>query len=692
MHISFAGTTLHKLFVEKNEYVEREYENYIRVNSEGSKRKRLMEWLFLMRVNLAYLILNRNSKKHPLNNEVRGKLPYLDGPESESYIRPREIHFAHSLLKYDVVSFDVFDTLVLRPFAKPSDLFIVVGNRLGILDFADIRINAEKRAREIAKVKKGNTEVTIYDIYEQVRRKTGIDIQYGVETELNTELDFCLANPYMKHVWRIVRNQEKRIIVTSDMYLTGDMIKKILDKCGYFGYENVYVSCDWDCSKREGGLYKAIKHDIGKGCSIVHVGDNQVVDKDSAIKNGIESRLYLNCHELGNKYRPDDMSALVGSFYSGIVNIHLHNGLNTFDPYYEYGFIYGGLYVVGFCSWIHEKAIEKGVKKILFLSRDGYIYQKVFDLFFDDVPSEYVYWSRIANIKYAIETQRNNFLKNIAEYKATGVVPVTYEEVLASVSLSGLVTKLKEYGIRYQSILTPQNIKRFEDFLIDNWGYILEEYNRQSEKAKDYFEGIVSGCDVVAAVDVGWRGTGPLGIKYLIEDKWKFDCTVEALVAGSLTVERAANVNEIMNGKLEAYMFSRTTNTDLLDNHLKTNKNTNCIYFELFSQAQAPSFSGWDSEGEMLFDIPEVENYEMINKIHDGIMDFASRYKDFSDKDTYLRMISGRDAYIPFSMIIRNLTYIKKYFKGFSFARNISGSINEQSIETIEEIMIKTGI
>ncbi len=38
---------------------------------------------------------------------------FLDGAKSE-------------ILKYDVISFDIFDTLLLRPFIKPTDLFLYI--------------------------------------------------------------------------------------------------------------------------------------------------------------------------------------------------------------------------------------------------------------------------------------------------------------------------------------------------------------------------------------------------------------------------------------------------------------------------------------------------------------------------------------------------------------------------------------
>ncbi|MCR5772841.1 MAG: HAD-IA family hydrolase [Butyrivibrio sp.] len=692
MHISFAGTKLHKIFVENNKYVEREYENYIRVNSaDGKERKRLLEWIFLLRVNLAYFILNRDSRREvPI--KYTGKLPWLESAESEANVRPKEIHFVDRLIRNDIISFDIFDTLVLRPFTKPTDIFLIVGNRLGLLDFAEIRIEAEKQAREEKRVKNGNNEVTIYDIYRYVNLRTGLDVEKGVQTELSTELDFCFANPYMKNVWRILKNQGKKIIVTSDMYLPQNMIEQILSKCGYTGYDKLYVSCEYHCSKRDGGLYRNIINDYGSDKKIIHVGDNYEVDVKTAKRYKLEAEFYQSCHNRGNVYRAENMSLLTGSLYSGIVNTYLHNGNKQFDPYYEYGFIYGGLYIVGFCNWLHEKVVEKGIDKILFLARDGAIYQKVFNLFFDDIPNEYVLWSRIANTKYAIENQRMLFLKCITKSKGFSVLPVTFEDVLKSISLDALVDKLDSFGINKNHVLTEHNYKEFENFLIDNWAMVEDEYKPQTEYARQYIEDIIRDCEKVAVVDVGWRGTGPLGIKYLVEEKWKLGCKVIPLMAGSMTAEPLGAINEIMNHSIDSYIFSKTHNIDLLKNHLYTNKNTNCIFFELFTQAQSPSFSGWSNNGGMQFDIPEVENYEKIKKIHEGIYDFARIYMKFTAKDKYLRNISGSDAYRPFAMIIKKLDYIKKYFSDFSFARGIAGKISSQSIETIGMILEKVNL
>lgn len=694
MGISFAGTKLHKIFVERNKYVEKEYHNYIRVNSQ--KRNRIMEWIFLIRVHFAYFLLNRRSDNEIADMErlagVEGKLPYLDGAESKTCNREKEIHFANALMQYDIISFDIFDTLILRPFAKPTDLFMIVGNKLKIIDFMRIRMEAEKAARDEAMVLKGNKEVTIYDIYEKVSRKTGIDVQDGVRAEFDAEMEFCFANPYMKRVYELLKDQSKKIIIISDMYIPSDMMEKLLNSCGYNGYFKLYVSCDYECNKISGGLYKTILHDFGNDIKMVHIGDNYDADITSASKNGLETRYYENCHGIGNKYRADNMSELVGSFYAGIVNTHLHNGIKQYSPYYEYGYIYGGLYVVGYCNWIYKKAKEGNVDKILFLSRDGYIYQKVFNKMFNDLPNEYMYWSRIANIKYIIENQREDFLISIVKHKAWAIIPFTYRDILASMSLDKLMHRMKEYGIKEDDVLTVERAKIFEDFLIDNIDAIEEIYNEEMSELKNLIEQMLSKCKNIAVVDVGWIGTGPLGIKYLIEEKWKFDCKVKCWLAANYAFSASKSLNELMNNDIEAYMFSPINNRQLYDVQAKTNKGINSIFFELFTQAQHPSFSGICKEGKMKFDIAEVENYEMVKEIHSGIEDFAEDYYLKTEHTPYLRNISGSDAYSSFCMIIKDLRYIKKFFGNFSYAYGIAGNISKQKIEKLSDIMSREGI
>lgn len=690
MRVSFTGTKLHKIFVEKNKYIESEYNEYIRVNSQDGKRNRALEWIYLVRLNLAYFILNRRTSNY-FNENNQEKLPYLEGSESEAFQRKAAIHLARDLLAYDVISFDIFDTLILRPFAKPADLFMVIGNKLGIMNFYNIRSQAEQDARMVSKSRFKTTEITIYDIYRKVAERTGIDVEKGIKAEFETELEFCFANPYMFRVFKLLKDKGKQIIITSDMYYPHDMMDKLLSSCGYSGYDKLYISCDYFCNKHSGELYKNILHDF-PGKMIAHVGDNYNSDINSAKTAGLYPFFYKSCHAIGNPYRADGMSSLIGSFYAGIVNTHLHNGNSIYNPYYEYGFIYGGLYVLGYCNWIHKKAKAENIDKILFLSRDGYIYQKVFNILFDDIPNEYVYWSRIANIKATAENNRAEFLKRTIYNKAHLPNQVTLGNVLKSISLEHLVCKLAEYGLMEQNILVPELIDKMGELFINNWDTIVETYRKETEQYKKLFCGIVSECKRIAVIDVGWFGTGVLGIKNLIEKKWKMECEVKCYVAALATSDPTYISNEMMNEEVEPYMFSHEYNKNLYDTHVYSNKGANCSLFELFTQANHPSFAGINGNGFFNFDISEVNNYEINTDIHKGILDFGKIYTRFTKKNRYLLNISGHDAYIPFQFVIRNIKLISKVFDRYSFGFAAGASKSEQKSATIGDMLRQKGL
>lgn len=709
MFLSKIKLKVYNSLVSFNPNVKSHYEGYKDSNQEYHKKHKIKSWKYLYSLRKYYLgkkdgELPKAPKAYTPKtiggiqtgeNPQQGrkiKLPYLDGAESGYFKRPEAIYFVKDLLKYDVISFDIFDTLILRPFAKPTDLFMIVGNKLNIMNFTRIRIDAEKIARDEAYILNGNYEVSIYDIYQKVSQRTGLDVKKGVEAEFEAEIEFCFANPYMMRVFKLLKGQEKKIIITSDMYMPHDMMEKLLLSCGYTGYLKLYVSCDYSCSKRSGGLYKNIRYELGDDKKIVHIGDNYASDIESANRNGIDTRYYKNCHEIGNQYRTDGMSELIGSIYAGIINTHLHNGIKQYNPYYEYGFIYGGLYVMGYCNWIYRKAKQEGIDKILFLSRDGDIYQKIFNMLFDDMSNEYVFWSRIVNIKCTAQNNRDDFLTRIVQHKIGTIVQNTISDILKSIGLECLEDKLQQHDLSGEQILVSENKKKFEKFLIDNWDKIIEIYDKSSEAEKIILEPIIKGNKKVAIVDVGWLGSGALGLKYLVEEKWKWSCKVKCWVAASQYYDPTYNVNQLMNDEIEAYMFSRMYNRNLYDVHRNTNKGTNNIFFEIFTQANYPSYSGADKSGKLYFDIAEVENYRIIKYIHEGIIDFCKIYQKIANKNNYLFNISGYDAYIPYRFAIKNLRNIKNIFSNFTFARTVGGNERIYRCETIAEILKKNKI
>ena len=680
---------LYYYFAQKNWGVAREYGPYKDSHLEEHRKAPWKDWILLIRLNWHCRILRRTDWL--LSDGGIKKLPYLDGPESSLSKRPKVTGLARRFLQYDVVSFDIFDTLVLRPVAAPTDLFMIVGKRLKQIEFQRIRTDAEKRAREAAFEKTGTYEVTIEDIYAIIEARTGIPKEKGIQCELQVELDYCFANPYMMRVYRMLQEQNKTIIITSDMYLPHDMMDQLLTKVGYTGYEKLYVSCDYGCNKRSGKLYQIVKNDY-PGKRIIHVGDNPTSDMKSAETEGIDTYHYQNCHEIGNPYRADGMSVFTSSSYAGVVNTHLHNGEDVFSPYYEYGFTYGGLYVLGFCNWIHNRVKQEGIDKVLFLSRDGDIYQKVFNSLFDDVPNEYFLWSRIANIKYTAVKNREDFLKRIVYYRSLSPFKISVESLLDSLQLNAFMQYLSTYGLTGSELVTPESVNRIDSLFIDHWDDVCHAFEPEKRHIIEYVDRKLSGAKKVAIVDVGWMGSGPLGLKYLIEDELGYQCKVHCLQAAARTPVITDIVPELMDGTVEPYIFSQMMNASHFEIQDSTNHGLNSIFFEMFTQAKYPTFSGVTEDGQFLFDFPEVENYPGIQEIHRGILDFCQKYANHFRKDPFALNISGYDAYCPYRMVIRDLKFIKNQFSEFTFARNVSGDLKNQRIETVKELLEQAGV
>ena len=719
--------TVYNQLVRKNEDVSREYERYVMEHIDEHYENRLKHWNVLRSLIWHYRI---RGKKEPLlywdgeqapvqiqesgqqttgqqalsgsrgqegtrgqqghgsggsqeKKKAEKKLPYLAGAESDILKRPKPHHFVKQFLKYDIVSFDIFDTLLLRPLARPVDLFMIVGEKLGIMDFFNIRIEAERQAREIQYSRYGNREVNIEDIYKIIEQRTGIDRQAGIRAEFGTELELCHANPYMLRSYELLKDQGKKIILVSDMYLGSAYLRELLEKCGYTGYADLIVSCEHGTSKSRGGLYDVVAKKYS-GESIVHIGDNPLGDVQRAKEHGISAYYYKNVNEAGMQYRADRMSLLVGSAYAEIVNAHLYNGLQTYSPHYEYGFTYGGIYILGYCSWIARMCKKNGTEKILFLARDGYIYQKVFEKLDTGMDHEYLYWSRIPASMLSARLDKHHFLDNFVYQKAGNKLKKTdLASLLKSIGLESFEQYLGEHKLSRDSILDGENASSVAEMFVRHWDEVVRIMEENTREILDYLKEAVRGNKKIAIVDVGWTGKNIMYLKKIIHRYIDPQCEVECFLAA---FRSAANQTLELDESIHTYLFSYDYNRSLYDSHANKGLFPMNSVFEIFTQAPMPSFYGI-REGKFQFDFPEVENYPVIREIDRGILDFADMYLKSYKNVPYMKNISGHDACTPYSMHIRNLAFYRRFFGDFCISLNTLTGIGGNEMETIGDIL-----
>ena len=598
-------------------------------------------------------------------------------------IREEIDELVEKLEQYDIVSFDIFDTLILRPFKAPVDLFRMLGVKHNMLNFSETRKKAEKQAREKAKEMYSHTEITIYDIYKEIYEMTDLAVEEGVKVEFQTELDFCYANPYMKKVFDALKEKGKDIIIVSDMYLPHDMMKTLLEKCGYNGYSKLYVSCDYGMTKRNGYLYKYVKDDyIGKK-RVIHVGDNKVSDIQSAKKEGLETYYYRKNIDIKNDISAVDMSPTMGSLYKGILTNYKSNGENEekFDNvYYKYGFLYSGILIYGYVNWIHKYAVDNKLDKLLFLSRDGYILKKVYDMIYNDIPCEYCYWSRHAALKTMPERDLHRYVWQFITRVVKNTPTITIKEILDELHLNFLENEFHLRNISLQRRMDGKIVTLLRSLIMENRQPIIENSKKYNEAAKIYYQEVIKGAKKVGIVDLGWRGSGAINLKDLFENYWNIDCEVKSLIAYGISRKPGFDDVFCLNNETNTYAFSEFENYDL-SKKFQGKMIINMSLIEiLLTSAPKPSFLhfDFDEDGNIIgkFDREETENYEIIEKLHEGIIDFVLEYRQRTAGYEYLQNIPSRDATAPIISLLDDKKHNKfaKDFKEFSYTYLVGGT------------------
>ena len=323
--------------------------------------------------------------------------------------------------KHKIISFDIFDTLLLRPYVRPIDLFLHIESHYNLKNFAIARIQAEDDARKNL----NKNEITLNDIYESI----GDRYKHLKQSEIEWETKILQVNPEIKEIYDYASKQNKKIIIVSDMYLDYSTIDNILKKNNYTNYEKLYISSDYNAVKSNGELYKKVLLDysIYKPSDILHIGDNKKSDFKNALKNNIDAFWYkspmycfLKEYPEYEKFLEKNNNSLNSSIITSLSMLYwLNTEKYTKVNYWEkIGYLYGGVVSYGFCKFIQNIAAEKNLDNLFFIARDGYSLQKVFDLFNTKIKTSYIYAPRLLNLIYRLDYNSNDYaqVKAIAKF------------------------------------------------------------------------------------------------------------------------------------------------------------------------------------------------------------------------------------------------------------------------------------
>ena len=178
--------------------------------------------------------------------------------------------------QYNVISIDIFDTILMRNTGSPLSIFALRGKRFYVM-----RIFAERAARVIGKIQ-GKNEINLFDIY----RWLPFD-DYNVE--LSLEYEAARANYPLLAALNEIASRGKVIIFVSDMYLPEEFVMKLIGKIGYKGTFQLFLSSSRGTTKSS-ELFQVVLDELN--ClpnEIVHLGDNFISDYLAPRRFGIHS-------------------------------------------------------------------------------------------------------------------------------------------------------------------------------------------------------------------------------------------------------------------------------------------------------------------------------------------------------------------------------------------------------------------
>ena len=326
----------------------------------------------------------------------------------------------------DVVSFDIFDTLLFRPYVRPIDLFLHIERHYNAPFFMTCRVGAEQNARQKNSTKQ---DITFDEIYDEIDPC----FQHLKQVELDWERMVLRPNPEMKAIWDFARENGKKIVVASDMYLPTEFIADVLNKNGFGGYDRLYVSGDINQTKARGTLFDTIIHDMGVAPKkILHIGDSKKSDYKRPREHGLRAYLYphlvktwlKNNVRMSKFYRKQDDN-LGASILVAIMSMRdqaERMGMAIAKNYWEkLGYEYGGPVIYGYTRWIEQTAQNQGIDHLMFVARDGYTLQRVFNTFNDTIKNSYIYAPRFLNLICRLDYWKNDIKQSgaIIEYFRT---------------------------------------------------------------------------------------------------------------------------------------------------------------------------------------------------------------------------------------------------------------------------------
>lgn len=305
----------------------------------------------------------------------------------------------------DLISIDVFDTLLWRTLPYPTDAFHLLGRQLRELRmlgpdvppdlFWRFRQLAEVRAREHRQARGEGPEVTLAEIYDEFPKHlfTRFAREEFVDEEVRVERRLLRPNLDLIAVLEQAMDRGLSIVGVSDTYFSESHLRHFVNRPELSDVKiaHIYTSSDHRTNKGS-GLYCIMAKDWEIPPSrMIHIGDHPESDVEAPRAAGLQAlHMPRVTGDLGVIIREELKSteARLGTHVAalddhegdfGLTWIRGRGGNSTafakqpvsLQPFWRYGYDFFGPVMTLFAEWVCQEALERDAKVVHGIMREG---------------------------------------------------------------------------------------------------------------------------------------------------------------------------------------------------------------------------------------------------------------------------------------------------------------------------------
>lgn len=561
-----------------------------------------------------------------------GRLAYLSDKdtsyEQNEYWQSSYQELKDKIDKVEIVSFDIFDTLIMRKIFSPEDVFRLLEEKVRVelkldCEIANVRAQAASMCGSYA---------TINEIYQYIKQQTNLidkNIIDIMQLEKDIDIDLCITRRDIADLYEYCLTCGKEVYLISDMYYTLQDIKRILDKCGVKvpDDEHIWISCEKKADKVSGSLWEKYSKLVSKDIRCLHIGDNKTGDAKNPVIYGIDSYYIMSAKDMLMKSSILELASSVNtvsdSICLGLVAAKLFNspfalcstnGKVSYDDSEIYGYCVYGPLLEKFLIWLYYNSRKDGIDKLLFFARDGYFLEKdykvVSELLNDGYEQDWCYLPISRRLIYMATMENEDDFKRVVAFPYVGI----FAEYMKS-RFGIIVTEVtSEYNNRQINAVGDSKdilewIQPYKDEIIKKAKRERENYLRYLKTDGDMQKGLTYGT-----VDLGYYGTNQYYLQRLTGIKTKGYCFYACLGKDNVYISDISMTGCFQYG--DDYTAEKS---------IVRKKN---MYIETFITAPHGMISYIDNQGKMICkpDGKSQEYFDIKEKVNCGAVDFIVNY------------------------------------------------------------------